>query len=83
MAPLLAVHRGRQGGLLMAWVLDRPVAPDIVERARQHGLLVNAARPSIVRLMPSLRISSEEIAMALGLLRQAAEEVFARAESAC
>ena len=67
--------RGR--GLLLAWVLDAPLAPDIVERARERGLLVNAARPSILRVMPSLRILSDEIALALALLRQAAEEVFA------
>ena len=61
----------RGQGLLLAWVLDRPVAPAIVERARSLGLLVNAARPNILRLMPSLRITDDEVDLALSLLRQA------------
>lgn len=65
--------RGR--GLLLAWVLDCEVAPAIVERSRELGLLVNAARPSVLRLMPSLRITQDEVALALALLRRAAEDV--------
>lgn len=65
--------RGR--GLLLAWVLDRTVAPSIVEKAREHGLLLNAARPNVLRLMPSLRISADEIDLSLSLLRRAVEDV--------
>lgn len=67
--------RGR--GLLLAWALDTDSAPAIVERSRDLGLLVNAARPSVLRLMPSLRITKDEIALALSLLRQAADDVLA------
>jgi acetylornithine/N-succinyldiaminopimelate aminotransferase len=69
--------RGR--GLLLAWVLDRPVAPDLAERASDLGLLVNAARPEILRLMPSLRIARDEVELAIALLRKAAAGLLAAA----
>jgi acetylornithine/N-succinyldiaminopimelate aminotransferase len=65
--------RGR--GLLLAWVLEREIGPAFVERARQLGLLINAARPHILRFMPSLRLATQEAELALRLLRQTAEEV--------
>jgi acetylornithine/N-succinyldiaminopimelate aminotransferase len=67
----------RGQGLLLAWVLDRELAPSIVDRSRDLGLLVNAARPNVLRFMPSLRITSDEVALALSILRQAAEELLA------
>jgi acetylornithine/N-succinyldiaminopimelate aminotransferase len=51
--------RGR--GLLQALVFDDPVAGELSERARDHGLLVNAARPHVLRFMPQLRISEAEL----------------------
>lgn len=77
---LLAADMGgtvRGQGLLLAWVLDREVAPAIADRSREIGLLVNAARPSVLRLMPSLRITPNEVALALSLLRRAAEDILA------
>lgn len=63
--------RGR--GLLLAWVLDQKIGAQFVDRARELGLLINAARPHILRFMPSLRLRPEEVDLALHLLRQAAE----------
>jgi acetylornithine/N-succinyldiaminopimelate aminotransferase len=54
-----ARHRGC--GLLAALVLEDAIAEPLVERARAEGLLINAARPNIVRLMPQLRLSEAEI----------------------
>lgn len=54
-----ASARGR--GLLAAIVFEEPIAERLVELARAEGLLVNAARPDIVRLMPQLRVSSAEL----------------------
>ena len=54
-----ARYRGR--GLLAALVLEDAIAEPLVEHARAEGLLVNAARPNIVRLMPQLRVSEAEI----------------------
>jgi acetylornithine/N-succinyldiaminopimelate aminotransferase len=57
---LIAEVRG--AGLLLAVGLHRPVGEQVVERARQRGLLLNAPRPNALRLMPSLRVSEAEIA---------------------
>jgi acetylornithine/N-succinyldiaminopimelate aminotransferase len=51
--------RGR--GLLAAIVFDDAIAERLAELARAEGVLVNAARPNIVRFMPQLRVSSAEI----------------------
>jgi acetylornithine/N-succinyldiaminopimelate aminotransferase len=51
--------RGR--GLLAAIVFEDAIAERLAELARAEGVLVNAARPDIVRFMPQLRVSSAEI----------------------
>jgi acetylornithine/N-succinyldiaminopimelate aminotransferase len=53
--------RYRGCGLLAAIVLEDDIAEPLVEHARAEGLLINAARPNIVRLMPQLRTSEAEI----------------------
>jgi acetylornithine/N-succinyldiaminopimelate aminotransferase len=68
----LVAERG--AGLLRALVLPRESAHRVVEAARALspvGLLLNAPRPHLLRLMPALTISDEEINHALLLLRQA------------
>jgi acetylornithine/N-succinyldiaminopimelate aminotransferase len=63
LAPLCAEYgcglRGR--GLLWALVLPEPTAEAIVARCFAEGLLLNAPRPNLLRLMPSLRVSESEI----------------------
>jgi acetylornithine/N-succinyldiaminopimelate aminotransferase len=61
--------RGR--GFLWALVFDQPRAASVRERAFAAGLLVNAARPNVLRLMPSLEVSSAEIADMRTLLARA------------
>jgi acetylornithine/N-succinyldiaminopimelate aminotransferase len=51
----------RGQGLLQALVLDQPVAIELRDAARERGLLVNAARPDVLRFMPQLRISPAEL----------------------
>ncbi|HEX3776008.1 MAG TPA: aminotransferase class III-fold pyridoxal phosphate-dependent enzyme, partial [Polyangiaceae bacterium] len=63
--------RGR--GLLWALVLPEARAEAMVKTCFEHGLLLNAARPNVLRLMPSLRVSSAEIAEMAALLARAFE----------
>jgi len=51
--------RGR--GLLWALVLPDARAEQVVEACFSGGLLLNAPRPNLLRLMPSLRVSDAEI----------------------
>jgi len=58
--------RGR--GLLVALDLEQDIATRVVELARDAGLLLNAPRPNLLRFMPALNVSDEEIdAMLAGL----------------
>jgi acetylornithine/N-succinyldiaminopimelate aminotransferase len=51
----------RGQGLLAAIVLEDALAEPLCELAREEGLLLNAARPSILRFMPQLRVSRAEL----------------------
>ncbi|MFN9507175.1 MAG: aminotransferase class III-fold pyridoxal phosphate-dependent enzyme [Rubrivivax sp.] len=68
----LVAERG--AGLLRALVLPGDTAPAVVEAARELspvGLVLNAPRPHLLRLMPALTISEDEVDQALDLLRSA------------
>jgi acetylornithine/N-succinyldiaminopimelate aminotransferase len=58
--------RGR--GLLVAMELKTDIASRIVEIALDKGLLLNAPRPDLLRFMPALNLSVEEIDTMLEML---------------
>jgi len=60
--------RGR--GLLLALDLKKEAAEQIVDRARQNGLLLNAPRPDSLRFMPALTVSEEEIDQMISILSE-------------
>jgi acetylornithine/N-succinyldiaminopimelate aminotransferase len=60
--------RARGRGLLWALELERPIAEHARDACLERGLLVNAARPTILRFMPSLRVTSAEIDSMLDVL---------------
>lgn len=60
--------RGR--GLLLALELGRDRAGEVVERARAHGLLLNAPRSHSLRFMPALNSTEAEVEHGLALLRE-------------
>jgi len=55
----LGAVRGR--GLLLALDLGRDNAAEVVRIARERGLLLNAPRAHLLRFMPALTVSREEI----------------------
>lgn len=71
--------KGERGmGLLRALIMDRDDGPAIVEAARNlapNGLLLNAPRGNLLRFMPALNVTAEEIDTMLtqldGLIAQA------------
>ena len=69
---------GERGhGLLRALILDRDDGPAIVEAARTRapeGLLLNAPRPNLLRFMPALNVTEQEVAT---MLRQLDELIVA------
>jgi acetylornithine/N-succinyldiaminopimelate aminotransferase len=58
----------RGAGLLLALSLREPNAAEVVEHARDAGLLLNAPREDLLRFMPALNVTSEEIQACLALL---------------
>lgn len=64
--------KGERGmGLLRALIMDRDDGPAIVEAARNlapNGLLLNAPRGNLLRFMPALNVTAEEIETMLGQL---------------
>ena len=64
--------KGERGmGLVRALVMDRDDGPAIVEAARNltpNGLLLNAPRGNLLRFMPALNVTAEEIGTMLGQL---------------
>lgn len=57
----IAIRNIRGAGLLWACDLEAPIAESVRDRALAHGLLVNAPRPSVLRFMPQLRVTRDEI----------------------
>jgi len=82
----LSDRRGQAGargqGMLQALLLRRPVAADVVARALQAGLLLNAPRPDILRFMPALTVSRDEIDQMAATLERCLTEALAAADQA-
>ena len=57
--------RGR--GLMWGVELGEPAAP-LVTAAREHGLLIATAGPSVLRMLPPLIVSADELARGIGIL---------------
>ncbi len=60
LADLAMVTGVRQKGLMLAIQLDRPCA-ELVNLAREAGLLINVTAGSVVRLLPPLVINQQEM----------------------
>jgi acetylornithine/N-succinyldiaminopimelate aminotransferase len=72
-APLVAGVRG--SGLWRAVVLSADRAADVEAAARARGLLVNAVKPGVVRLVPPLIVTEHDVDEAVPLLADAIAEV--------
>jgi acetylornithine/N-succinyldiaminopimelate aminotransferase len=63
---------GERGeGLLRALKLGRNIGAELVEKARTQepvGLLINSPRPDLLRFMPALNVSREEIDQMISML---------------
>ena len=56
--PMVKEVRGQ--GVMWGLELDRP-ASDVVDKARSLGLLVNGTSKTVVRLLPPLTVTEEEV----------------------
>lgn len=67
--PRVAGERGM--GLWRGLLLSEDLAPKVVAKARELGLLVNAVGERVIRIAPALTISASEIVEAVELLGRA------------
>ena len=73
------VHELRGLGLMQAIVLDRDIAPQLERAALEHGLLVNATGPRVIRMIPPLIIGKAEVDRAVDILSQCLDLVLTHA----
>jgi acetylornithine/N-succinyldiaminopimelate aminotransferase len=70
---------GERGeGLLRALMLGKDIGGKLVELARERspeGLLINSPRPNLLRFMPALNVSDDEIRMMCNILRELLKQV--------
>lgn len=70
---------GERGeGLLRALMLGKDIGPKLVELGRDRtpeGLLLNSPRPNLLRFMPALNVSDDEIRLMCSILRALLKEV--------
>ena len=55
-------------GLLLALDLGRDIAAQVVDLARERGLLINGPRPDTLRFMPALTVTNDEIDRMIDIL---------------
>jgi acetylornithine/N-succinyldiaminopimelate aminotransferase len=68
------VHAARGSGLWQALVLTGAHGAAIETAARNHGLLVNAVKPDVIRLAPPLILTEADVDNALPRLSRALDE---------
>jgi len=70
---------GERGeGLLRALMLGKDIGGKLVELARERnpeGLLINSPRPNLLRFMPALNVSEDEICQMANMLRELLKQV--------
>jgi len=71
--------RGR--GLLVALDLKRDIGSKVSDLARDNGLLLNSPRTNLLRFMPALNLSQDEIDAMLRMLETALERALAEEPS--
>lgn len=69
----------RGSGLLLALELGGDLAPEIVVRAREAGLLLNAPRSHCLRFMPALNTTRAEVVEGIATLHRVIESVLSGA----
>ncbi len=72
----LGLGEVRGKGLLLAMELNQPMASQVVDAALELGLLINAPRPSVLRFMPALNVTFDEIDCMMQMLKLAIRTSF-------
>ena len=71
--PFITEVRGL--GLLIGLEMSEEYAPAVIDECESNGLLLNAIRPTILRFMPPLNVSTDEMDQAVATVDAALEKV--------
>jgi acetylornithine/N-succinyldiaminopimelate aminotransferase len=78
LSDLYGLQGERGEGLLRALKLDRDIGAQIVDIARERnpvGLLLNSPRPNLLRFMPALNVTRDEIDQMIAMLSEILSEL--------
>lgn len=67
----------RGQGLLVAVEFSADIGPALVTACRERGLICNVVKPNVLRLVPPLTVSGEELAEAVAIIDAALDSVSA------
>ena len=76
-----AIAEVRGKGLLIAVEFQGDIAMQVVYGCRDRGLLVNLLRANVIRFMPPLIITRDEVNQAMGILEEAMENALMSARA--
>ncbi len=65
----------RGKGLLIGLEMSKDISPEIVSRCLDKGLLINAVRPNMIRFMPPLNVTKNEIDKSVSILISVLKEM--------
>lgn len=65
----------RGEGFILGWPLDQ-LGQEVIDKAREKGLLINYIKGTALRLLPPLTVTTEEMDEAVGILDEVFSEVW-------
>ncbi len=73
--PHVTEVRGK--GLLVGVVFDKDIAADIKHEAFDRRMLMSVVKPAVIRMVPPLIVTKEDIDIAVGIIKECIEAVYA------
>lgn len=64
-------------GLLVGVVFDKDIAADIKHEAFDRRMLMSVVKPAVIRMVPPLIVTKEDIDKAVGIIKESIEAVYA------
>ena len=65
----------RGKGLLVGFEMNQDIAGEIVAKSLSDGLLINAVRPNMIRFMPPLNVTRDEIDESLKIIKKSINSI--------
>ncbi len=75
LAKLPCVKEVRGRGLMIGVEFDRDIATDVKYNSADNGLLITAVRPSVIRLVPPLNVTTEDCDKAFEILDKVIKDI--------